>query len=296
LETPGWDPPEVLEPTGKRFRHFLVSTSSPAIPMRQPAVHQEGCSSQVNKVLSISSGRRPRVSDAVPARPSCRVPAPEKACRGTFEVLNCLPLQGRRGKCLQFQSFDGSYVERLRAGDFRTQDHFVRYFSELIHIKLRSRLKSPQAAEDVRQETFVRFFAALHAGKIEQPDRLGAYVNSMCNYVLNEQYRSDGRTDPLDDEEGKDFPAKDMDLVNALAAQQTEKKVREIIEKLPERDRRLLREIFLEERDKDDVCRDFGVNREYLRVLLYRAKQEFKALYLKDMGDDPPQFATARGH
>jgi RNA polymerase sigma-70 factor, ECF subfamily len=296
LETPGWDPPEVPEPTGKRLRHFLVSTTSPPIPLRQPVVHQEGCSSQVNKVLSISSARRPRVSHAVSRCPPCCLLAPEKACRAPFEVLHCLPLQGRRGKYLQFQSFDASYVERLRAGDFRTQDHFVAYFTELIQIKLRSRLKSPQAIEDVRQETFVRFFAALHAGKIHQPDRLGAYVNSMCNYVLNEQYRSDARTDHLDDDEGKDYPAKGTDLVSILAAQQIEKKVREIIEQLSERDRRLLREIFLEERDKDDVCRDFGVNREYLRVLLYRAKQEFKSLYLKDMGDDPPQFATARGH
>ena len=51
-----------------------------------------------------------------------------------------------------------------------------------------------------------------------------------------------------------------------------EKKVREIPEKLSERDRRLLREVFLEERDKDQVCRDFGVDREYLRVLLHRAR------------------------
>jgi RNA polymerase sigma-70 factor, ECF subfamily len=294
LETPGWDPPEVPESTGKRLRYFLGS-ASPPIPICQP-VHQ-GCSSQVNnKVLSISSGRRHRFGHAVLKRPPCRLLAPGKACPAPFEVLNCLPLHGRRGKYLQFQSFDASYVERLRARDFRTQEHFVAYFTELIQIKLRSRLKSPQAIEDVRQETFVRFFAALHAGKIQQPDRLGAYVNSMCNYVLNEQYRSGARTDSLDDEEGKDFPAKGTDLVSALAAQQTEKKVREIIERLSERDRRLLREIFLEERDKDDVCRDFGVDREYLRVLLHRAKQAFKSMYLKDMGDDPPQFATARGH
>jgi len=248
-----------------------------------------------NKVLSISSGRRPRVSQAVSKRPPCRQLAPEKACHAPFEVLHCLPLQGRRGKYLQFESFDAFYLERLRARDFRTQDHFVAYFTELIHIKLRSRLKSPQAIEDVRQETFVRFFAALHAGKIQQPDRLGAYVNSMCNYVLNEQYRSGARTDSLDDEAGQEFPATGMDLVSILAVREMEKKVREIIEKMPERDRRLLREIFLDERDKDDVCRDFGVSREYLRVLLYRAKQEFKALYLKDMGDDPPPLAAARG-
>jgi len=42
-----------------------------------------------------------------------------------------------------------------------------------------------------------------------------------------------------------------------------------------------LREVFLEERDKDAICQDFGVDRDYLRVLLHRAKQAFKAVYLK---------------
>jgi RNA polymerase sigma-70 factor (ECF subfamily) len=61
---------------------------------------------------------------------------------------------------------------------------------------------------------------------------------------------------------------------------------------MSERDRRLLREVFLEERDKDEVCRDFGVDREYLRVLLHRAKQAFKSLYLKNIDPDPPEFAA----
>ncbi len=81
--------------------------------------------------------------------------------------------------------------------------------------------------------------------------------------------------------------------VGALSAKEREKKVREILEKLPERDRRLLREVFLEERDKDEVCRDFGVDREYLRVLLHRAKQAFKSSYLKHAGGNPPDFAPA---
>ena len=91
---------------------------------------------------------------------------------------------------MQFQAFDAPYVERLRSGDFRTQEHFVAYFSELIQLKLRARLRSPQAIEDVRQETFVRVFAALRSpGGIRQPERLGAFVNSICNNVLLEHYR-----------------------------------------------------------------------------------------------------------
>ena len=195
---------------------------------------------------------------------------------------------------MQFQTFDEAYVERLREGDFRTQEHFVAYFSELIQLKLRSRLHSPQAIEDVRQETFARIFAALRSeGRIRQPERLGAFVNSLCNNVLLEYYRASQRDTSLEDEEDQDFPAKDVDIFGAVAAKQMGEKVREILEELPERDRRLLREIFIEERDKDDVCRDFGVDRDYLRVLLHRAKQSFKSQYLKSIEARPPGVATA---
>ena len=195
---------------------------------------------------------------------------------------------------MQFQTFDEAYVERLREGDFRTQEHFVAYFSELIQLKLRSRLHSPQAIEDVRQETFARVFAALRKeGRIRQPERLGAFVNSLCNNVLLEHYRASQRDTSLEDEEDQDFPAKDADIFGTVAAKQMGEKVREILEELPERDRRLLREIFIEERDKDDVCRDFGVDRDYLRVLLHRAKQSFKSVYLKSIEARPPGFTTA---
>jgi RNA polymerase sigma-70 factor, ECF subfamily len=194
---------------------------------------------------------------------------------------------------LQLQSFDESYVERLRAGDFRTQEHFVAYFSELIQLKLRSRVHSPQAIEDIRQETFTRVFVALRSGKLRQPDRLGAFVNSMCNNVLLEHYRASSRDSSLEDEEQKDFPAVTVDVLGAIAAKQMGEKIREILEAMSEKDRRLLREVFLEEKDKDEVCRDFGVDRDYLRVLLHRAKQSFKSLYLRNMEARPPGVVIA---
>jgi RNA polymerase sigma-70 factor (ECF subfamily) len=209
-------------------------------------------------------------------------------------VLHCLPLQDFRGRSLQFQPFDQTYLERLRAGDFRTRAHFGEYFSALIQIKLRSRLKSLEAIEDVRQETFARFFLALRDGGILQPERLGSFVNSICNNVLLEHYRAGFRLDSLDDgEKAQDLPAKGIDPFGLLASRETEKKVREVLEQLSERDRRLLREVFLEERDKDEVCADFGVDRDYLRVLLHRAKKSFKLLYLKDMRDNGAELTSA---
>jgi RNA polymerase sigma-70 factor, ECF subfamily len=190
---------------------------------------------------------------------------------------------------LQFQAFDESYVDRLRAGDFRTQEHFVAYFSELIQLKLRARLRTPQAIEDVRQETFARVLAALRSpGGIRQPERLGPFVNSICNNVLLEHYRASSRDTSLEDEPENDFPDPVIDVLGAVAARQMERKVREILDEMSERDRRILRAVFLEELDKDEVCREFDVDRDYLRVLLHRAKQSFKSLYLKNIEKRPP--------
>jgi RNA polymerase sigma-70 factor (ECF subfamily) len=185
---------------------------------------------------------------------------------------------------LQFYEFDQAYVERLCSGDFRTEEHFVAYFKELIQLKLRSRVHSPQAAEDLRQETFARVFAVLRSPQgMRQPERLGAFVNSVCNNVLLEYYRSSVREETAEEDEAANFPDSSVDIIGAISHKQMQEKVRGLLEAMPERDRRIIKEVFLEERDKDEVCRDFGVDRDYLRVLVHRAKQSFKSLYVKSM-------------
>ena len=183
---------------------------------------------------------------------------------------------------MQFDTFDEAYIKRLCSGDFRTESHFVHYFTELLQLKLRSRVNSPQAIEDLRQETFVRVFVTLRREGLREPERLGAFVNSVCKNVLLEHYRSSSRENPVEEEDGANIPDPALDVVGILTHKEMQQKVRQVLDELSERDRRLLREIFLEERDKDAVCREFGVDRDYLRVLLYRAKQAFKAVYLKN--------------
>lgn len=201
-------------------------------------------------------------------------------------MLYLRPL-GLTGTALEFHAFDAAYIENLRAGDLRTQEHFVGYFTELLHLKLRSRLQSPHAIEDVRQETFARVLAGLSKpGALRQPESLGAFVNTVCNNVLFEHYRSSSRSQSLDEEDSSRLPATGADALSIAAAGQIKLKVREILLGLAPRDRSLLQAVFLDERDRDEVCKEFGVDREYLRVLLHRAKQDFKAEYLKRIGGE----------
>jgi len=190
-------------------------------------------------------------------------------------------LQQESGACMDFFAFDKAYVERLRDGDPPTEHHFVAYFEHLLRIKLRSRMLTNDKVEDLRQETFIRVIAALRReGGVRQPDRFGAFVNSVCNNVLLEYYRSSGRNQPMENSH-LEIPDKVLDLEGMLVTKQSSERVRRILEGMPRRDRDLLRAIFLEEKDKDVVCREFGVDRDYLRVLLHRAKDKFKVLYEK---------------
>ncbi len=186
---------------------------------------------------------------------------------------------------MQFYAFSADYVQSLCAGDRQAQEHFAAYFTELLQLKLRSRLKSPQAIEDVCQETFARVFSALRKEDgLRQPERLGAFVNQICNHVLYEHYHTAAASESLDVEGRPELIAKDADALEIVAAGQIQFKVHAILLSLAPRDRLLLKAVFLDERNRDEVCREFGVDRDYLRVLLHRAKQEFKTEYVKRAG------------
>lgn len=180
---------------------------------------------------------------------------------------------------MELFAFDQTYVDRLRDRDPVTEQHFVSYFEQLLRIKLRARFLAEDVLHDVQQETYIRVIAALRReGGVRQPERFGAFVNSICNNVLLELYRKSGKNQPLDDTHAE-IPDKTLDLEGMLVTKQSIERVREILDEMPRKDRDLLRAIFIDEKEKDEVCREFQVDREYLRVLLHRAKARFKAIY-----------------
>ena len=178
---------------------------------------------------------------------------------------------------MDLHAFDSDYVERLTRGDAATEEHFTAYFGDLLRLKLRARLRNAQFVEDAMQETFLRVLTTLRRkGGVEHPERLGAFVNSVCNNVLLEFFRGSGRSAQF--AEGYDPADAGADVESKLVNEERCEIVRQVMEDLPARDKAILREIFLEERDKDELCVEYGVDREYLRVLLHRAVERARKL------------------
>ncbi len=172
-------------------------------------------------------------------------------------------------------SFDRQYLERLIAEDPETERHFTEYFGALLSLKLRSKLRSASQVEDARQETFARVLTTLKQKKgLASAESLGAFVNSVCNNVLFETYRSNARATPIEDEPEPETGEAGAEWHVMKAEERL--MVRDAIAELPPKDKELIQWLFFEERDKDAICRELNIDRAYLRVLFHRAKQRFR--------------------
>lgn len=177
---------------------------------------------------------------------------------------------------MDFFQFDEEYVRLLANGDRDVGDHFSHYFQDLLRAKARRRLREPELIDDVVQETLMRVLRTLRRDGLQDPRRLGAFVHSVCSNVLMETYRDRKRHEIKD--EKIDQPSATYDFDAPMANEQRKLAIAGVLVELHDKDRNLLRALFLEERDRAEVCRDFQIRPGYLRVLVHRAKARFRHL------------------
>jgi RNA polymerase sigma factor (sigma-70 family) len=190
---------------------------------------------------------------------------------------------------MDFFPFDDEYVRRLRDGDRLTEDHFYSYFEPILRLKLRARMPSAEAAEDARQETYFRVLKKLRGpggGELRNGHAFGKFVLTVCNNVVFELYRGDKHNEPLD-EEVIEHLASLENSEGELIKEQRAECVRRVVSTMDPRDRKILEAVFFKETPKATICKEFGVDPGYLRVLLHRAKEKFRKAWPKEQRRRP---------
>jgi len=188
-------------------------------------------------------------------------------------------------------AFDSEYLSALRQGDPAIEAHFVEHFSPILLRTLRRKLRSTDQAKEARQETFLRVLAAVRSGRgISKPERFGVFVIGVCNNIVRETYRKESRCTTLSDLETE--PAAEFPSAYAMVlAEETRGKVRQMLSQLGVNEQGILEAMFLDEQSKDEICVRLGITRDYLRVLLHRAKKQFGMQAGKDALFNPGDFA-----
>lgn len=139
--------------------------------------------------------------------------------------------------------------------------------------------------DDVVQESLTRFLQALKEEKLRNPDSMGAFLNGICNHVIQE-YRRRTWKEPLAEPESEPSELPSPPEPDLLEQRQV---IALVMTQLSQRDRDILRAFFLEDRDKQEICRSMDLSDAQFRVALFRAKQRFRRIYQAEMKQKPPQ-------
>ncbi|HVW08090.1 MAG TPA: sigma-70 family RNA polymerase sigma factor [Bryobacteraceae bacterium] len=130
--------------------------------------------------------------------------------------------------------------------------------------------------DDIVQETLTRFVRAGRQSQIRNnAEEFGAFVNGVCRNVILE-YRRRVRREPLADPE---IPIKDTGVRPEAEVFEMRQAIDQGLAELAERDQRILRSLYLEGREKEDICREWGMTDAQFRVVLFRAKERFRRAY-----------------
>jgi RNA polymerase sigma-70 factor, ECF subfamily len=175
-------------------------------------------------------------------------------------------------------AFDEHYVRQLQERVAPVEEHFSIYFQRLLTNYLRSRIKSPELIEDIRQETLLRVLGALRGKGLKRPECLGSFVLAVCQNVLREFVRAQFRYSGMGEEETR--PDASPDPETLAMRRQFQTTVSSALGHLAERDRLVLA-IPLDEDRPHDVCRRLGLKHDHLRVVLHRAKARLRAEVIK---------------
>ena len=129
--------------------------------------------------------------------------------------------------------------------------------------------------DDVVQETLARFLRAHRDDKIRNPESTAAFVSGICNNVIRE-YRRRLWREPLVETDRKVPEKSVLPEAELLGLRQD---ILAAMAQLSNRDRNILNAFFLQERDKDEICRSMGLTDTQFRVALFRAKKRFRRIY-----------------
>ena len=185
-------------------------------------------------------------------------------------------------------NFDAVYLEKLAAGDAAVSQHFAQYFGELLVIVLRARQLRPDTIHDIRQETLLRVLKAVQAKEIRDPQCFRGFVHAVCKNVTREFSRADWRTAARTEDSPEPVDER-ADSEQELVTKEMQTLVRGVIAGMPPKERELLTAV-LAEKSSAEICRQFGVDANYLRVKMHRAREKFRQALeraRKNSGKDP---------
>lgn len=170
----------------------------------------------------------------------------------------------------------------ISRGDKRAEAAlYERYYRQTLFV-LERKTGDPELARDLCQEAFCITIERLRSQPLTDPDKLSAFLHSTALNLYIGELRKADRRKTFNDQALLDLVIDStQNQYRALLRERSGEAVRRLIEAMDNsRDRALLYQYYIEEKDKTQICAELGLSHRHFDKVLFRAKQRFKELLM----------------
>ena len=168
-------------------------------------------------------------------------------------------------------------MARIAGGDRQAETEFVRQFERGVRVLVRRHCRpGDPIVDDLVQDVLSGVLERLRAGAIHDAAALPAYVQSAVIYATSAEYR---RRRPTQSEFAIEQIADAETPGSHFDATQLAALLRDLLAGMAvARDREILRRFYLEEEDKDSVCRALAIDPGHFHRVMFRARERLRAM------------------
>jgi len=174
-------------------------------------------------------------------------------------------------------AIDSAFLAGIQQGQAESETALYEKYSARVYYLALREAKSPQDAEDIRAETFLRVLQAIRRGQVRSAEALPAFILGVARNVIRELYARRRRI-------GDAVPAADEVLIAPSHEEiwidhEVRIAIQKAIERLSPRERLVLRMLFYEDLITEEVALQAAIAPARVRLVKSRALKHFKEIH-----------------
>jgi len=176
-------------------------------------------------------------------------------------------------------------VSRIRAGDQEAETELVERYKRGVRIIIRRETGDAAIADDLYQDTFCLLLEKIRRGEVREPEKLSGFVRSVAINLAIGHFRRAGREIVTGTEEIASLPHPTPNQLEGLLRKEKIELVRQVLKEMPnQRDIQVLFRFYIAEEEKEKICADLGLTSSQFNLVLHRARERYRELYLRATG------------
>ena len=179
-------------------------------------------------------------------------------------------------------------LQKITQGDLSAERVLVRKYWRGLHYILLSKCRDPELTNDLVQDSFIIIISKARNNQIEKPDALASYIrqvgiNLMLAHFRKEKRRATSSSEDIQIYSDDKIPG----LFRHLTSEDIFKKIQQVVDEMPiARDKEILKNFFIYDKDKEEICAMLTLSSDHFDRVLHRARNRLKQQVLLELGPD----------